>query len=65
MGPFVTTLYCSEYVVLAYQIAAEGDEAVGYFIALDGKRTLPKDLRNWLLQRTTPGGSRSYVGDLT
>jgi hypothetical protein len=52
-------------VVLAYQIAAERDEAVGYFIALDGKPTLPKDLRNWLLQRTTPGGSRSYVGDLT
>lgn len=63
-GPFVTTLYCSEYVVLAYQIAAKGDETVPYFIGLDGKHTLPKDLRNWILQRTTPGGSWEYVGDL-
>ncbi|MBR0653616.1 hypothetical protein [Plastoroseomonas arctica] len=63
-GPFVTTLYCSEYVVLAYQIAAKGDESVGYFIDLDGKHTLPKDLRNWILQRTTPGGSWEYLGDL-
>lgn len=63
-GAFVTTLYCSEYVVLAYQLAARGDETRGYFIDLDGKHTLPKDLRNWLLQRTRPGGSWSYLGDL-
>lgn len=63
-GPFVTTLYCSEYVVLAYQIAAKGDETVPYFIDLDGKHTLPKDLRNWILQRTKAGGSWEYVGDL-
>lgn len=63
-GCFVTTLYCSEYVVLSYQLAAKGDEGAAYFIDLDGKHTLPKDLRNWLLSRCTPGGTWSYVGDL-
>ncbi|MBP0465176.1 hypothetical protein J5Y09_14720 [Roseomonas sp. PWR1] len=63
-GPFVTELYCSEYVVLAYQLAARGDENAGYFIDLDGKHTLPKDLRNWLLSRTRPGGTWSYLGEL-
>ena len=57
-NPNITTianLYCSEFVILCYQIASmEGDtinSSSKYFINLDGKHSLPKDLRNWLLNR--------------
>jgi hypothetical protein len=58
-------VYCSEYVILSYQMAANGDESAPFFIELDGKHCLPKDLRNWILSRTNPGGSWEYLGDLS
>ena len=58
------SLYCSELVVLSYQIAAQGDTNVPFFIDLDGKHTLPKDLRNWFLQRVNTGGSWQVMGEL-
>jgi hypothetical protein len=58
-------VYCSEYVILSYQMAANGDISVPFFIELDGKHCLPKDLRNWILSRTKPGGNWEYLGDLT
>jgi hypothetical protein len=57
-------VYCSEYVILSYQLAAQGDTNAPFFIDLDGKHCLPKDLRNWSLSRTKPGGSWEYLGDL-
>lgn len=62
-GPFTIAVYCSEFVVLSYQLAAKGNEDAAFFIELDGKHTLPKDLRNWLLQRAK-GGSWQVMGDL-
>jgi hypothetical protein len=63
-GPFTIAVYCSEFVVLSYQLAAKGDDNASFFIELDGKHTLPKDLRNWLLQRCNVGGSWQFMGDL-
>jgi hypothetical protein len=63
-GQFTIAVYCSEFVVLSYQLAAKGDEHVSFFIELDGKHTLPKDLRNWLLQRATAGGTWQVLGKL-
>jgi len=57
-------VYCSEYVILSYQLAAQGDTNAPFFIELDGKHCLPKDLRNWILQRTAPGGKWLFMGDL-
>jgi hypothetical protein len=51
-------VYRSEFVVLCDQLAAKGDDRASFFIALDGKHTPPKDLRNWLIQRSTVGGTR-------
>jgi hypothetical protein len=58
-------VFCSEYVILSYQLAAMGDTNAPFFIELDGKHCLPKDLRNWILQQTKPGGKWLYMGDLT
>jgi len=63
-GPFTIAVYCSEFVVLSYQLAAKGDDHASFFIELDGKHTLPKDLRNWLIQRSTVGGSWQVLGNL-
>jgi hypothetical protein len=63
-GPFTIAVYCSEYVVLSYQLAAKGDDDASFFIELDGKHTLPKDLRNWLIQRSTVGGTWQVLGAL-
>ncbi len=63
-GTFTIAVYCSEFVVLSYQLAAKGDDNAAFFIELDGKHTLPKDLRNWLLQRSKPGGTWQYMGEL-
>jgi hypothetical protein len=63
-GAFTIAVYCSEFVVLSYQLAAKGDDQAGFFIDLDGKHTLPKDLRNWLLQRAIAGGTWQTLGDL-
>jgi hypothetical protein len=62
-GPFTIAVYCSEFVVLSYQLAAKGDESQPFFIELDGKHALPKDLRNWLLARAK-GGTWQVMGDL-
>ncbi|HEY8289550.1 MAG TPA: hypothetical protein VIG49_09790 [Acetobacteraceae bacterium] len=62
-GPFTIAVYCSEFVVLSYQLAAKGDEDQPFFIDLDGKHSLPKDLRNWLLQRAK-GGTWQVMGEL-
>lgn len=61
----ITNLYCSEFAVLCYQLACEGDEKSKIFIDLDGKHTLPKDLRNWLLNRCNPQGKWQLAGELT
>ena len=63
-GAFTIAVYCSEFVVLSYQLAAKGDDHVAFFIELDGKHTLPKDLRNWLIQRSTAGGTWQVMGNL-
>ncbi len=61
--PLDIAVYCSEFVVLSYQFAANGDSHAAYFIDLDAKHTLPKDLRTWLLQRAR-GGSWQVLGNL-
>ena len=45
-------------------LAANGDTTAPFFIELDGKLCLPKDLRNSILSRTKPGGTWEYLGDL-
>ena len=62
-GKFLIEVFCSEFVILAYQIGAKGDENSPLFINLDGKHALPKDLRNWILQRSSPGGKWSVMGE--
>jgi hypothetical protein len=61
-GPFITDVYCSEYVILCYQLAADGNSGSPLFIALDGKHSLPKDLRSWFLQHTS---TWTALGELT
>ena len=61
--PLDIAVYCSEFVVLGYQLAAKGDSHAAFFIDLDAKHTLPKDLRNWLLHRSK-GGSWQVMGNL-
>lgn len=63
-GAFTIAVYCSEFVILCYQLAAKGDEGAPFFIPLDGKHTLPKDLRNWLLQKSKTG-TWKVMGELT
>jgi hypothetical protein len=43
----VKNVYCSEFVVLCYQLACEDDNS-RHFIKLDAKHTLPKNLRAYL-----------------
>jgi hypothetical protein len=40
-------VYCSELVILCYQLACENDTS-RHFIKLDAKHTLPKNLRAYL-----------------
>ncbi len=42
-------VFCSEYVILCYQLAMQGKEDAVGWIDLDGKHALPKDLRSWLV----------------
>jgi hypothetical protein len=60
---FITTVYCSEFVELSYQLAAKGDDTAPFLIDLDGKHSLPKDLRNWLLSHCDPSGKWLFVGE--
>ena len=46
----VKNVYCSEYVVLLFQLAAP-DEDDPYFIELNAKHVLPKTLERWLRAR--------------
>jgi hypothetical protein len=41
-------VYCSELVVVAYQLGLHLDQTNAAWIALDGKHTLPSTLKTWL-----------------
>ena len=43
----VKNLYCSEFVVLIYQLACAGEDDPN-FININAKHTLPRDLRRWM-----------------
>ena len=64
-GTFITDVYCSELVILSYQLAANGNESAPSFINLDGKHSLPKDLRAWLLNHAKGDGKWVTKGVLT
>ncbi len=59
---FVTTVTCSEAVILAYQLAfGEGSR---YFIYKDAAHTMPRELKDWLLANShdiRAGGGQGWV----
>ena len=46
-------VYCSELVVLAYQLGLAVDQQHAAWIALDGNHTLPSTLTTWLTRNAT------------
>jgi hypothetical protein len=49
----LTNVYCSELVVVAFQLGLDINTSHPSWIALDGKHTLPKTLKTWLERAPT------------
>jgi hypothetical protein len=58
-------VYCSELVVLAYQLGLAINHNHAAWIALDGKHTLPRTLRLWLQTRIANWTCMGVVTDST
>lgn len=58
-------VYCSELVVVAYQLGTGIDKASSAWIDLDGKHTLPSTLKTWLDRNATKWTCVGVVTDDT
>ncbi len=58
-------VYCSELVVLAYQLGLNINQSHLSWINLDGKHTLPSTLKSWLEEFPTKWKFEGYIKDST
>jgi len=56
-------VYCSELVVLCYQLGLDIQQDHANWIDLDGKHTLPSTLKSWLERRPTRWSFVGYIND--
>jgi hypothetical protein len=56
-------VYCSELVVVAYQLGLHLDQTNGAWIGLDGKHTLPSTLKTWLTRHAAAWTCMGVVRD--
>lgn len=58
-------VYCSELVVISYQLGLDINRSHLSWIDLDGKHTLPSTLKSWLEKSPTRWQFQGYVNDAT
>jgi hypothetical protein len=58
-------VYCSELVVVAYQLGLHLNQAHAAWIDLDGKHTLPSTLKSWMARHATNWTCVGVITDTT